>query len=436
MANIIAIVGRPNVGKSTLFNRLIEQRAAIMDDESGVTRDRHYGRGEWLDNHFTVIDTGGYVVGSDDVFEKAIRDQVEIAISEATIIVFMTDCETGLIGLDRDFANVLRRSNKPVILAANKADTSDKLNNAVEFHELGLGDVIPIAAQGGYGTGELLDKVISYFEIEEKENPHGDLPKVAILGRPNVGKSSFLNVLLGKERSIVSDIAGTTRDSIDNHYRAYNQDFILTDTAGIRRKSRVKENIEFYSVMRSIRALENSDICILMLDAVNGLESQDMNILRLAHERTKGLVIMVNKWDLILDKKTQTLKEYEDKLRAKLATMSYVPIMFVSVMDKKRIFQTIEKVAQVFENRKRRVATSKLNDVILKEIERRPPPALKGKYIHIKYITQLPTPTPVFAFFCNLPQYIKEHYQRFLENRIRENFDFEGVPIKVIFRKK
>ena len=436
MANIIAIVGRPNVGKSTLFNRLIEQRAAIMDDESGVTRDRHYGRGEWLDNHFTVIDTGGYVVGSDDVFEKAIRDQVEIAISEATIIVFMTDCETGLIGLDRDFANVLRRSNKPVILAANKADTSDKLNNAVEFHELGLGDVIPIAAQGGYGTGELLDKVISYFEIEEKENPHGDLPKVAILGRPNVGKSSFLNVLLGKERSIVSDIAGTTRDSIDNHYRAYNQDFILTDTAGIRRKSRVKENIEFYSVMRSIRALENSDICILMLDAVNGLESQDMNILRLAHERTKGLVIMVNKWDLILDKKTQTLKEYEDKLRAKLATMSYVPIMFVSVMDKKRIFQTIEKVAQVFENRKRRVATSKLNDVILKEIERRPPPALKGKYIHIKYITQLPTPTPVFAFFCNLPQYIKEPYQRFLENRIRENFDFEGVPIKVIFRKK
>lgn len=436
MANIIAIVGRPNVGKSTLFNRLIEQRAAIMDDESGVTRDRHYGRGEWLDNHFTVIDTGGYVVGSDDVFERAIREQVEIAISEASVIIFMTDCDSGLTGLDRDFAKVLRRSNKPVILTANKADTTEKLNDSVEFYELGLGEIFPIAAQGGYGTGELLDEVVKHFKVVEKDDPHEGLPKVAILGRPNVGKSSFLNVLLGTERSIVSEIAGTTRDSIDNRYRAYNQDFILTDTAGIRRKSRVRENIEFYSVMRSIRALENSDICILMIDAENGLEAQDSNILRLAHDRNKGIVIMINKWDLITDKKTQTIKDYEDKLRAKLATMSYIPILFVSVLDKKRIFQTIEKVVQVFQNRIRRVATSKLNDIILKEIERRPPPATKGKYIRIKYITQLPTPTPVFAFFCNLPQYIKEPYQRFLENRIRENFDFEGVPIKIIFRQK
>ena len=436
MANIIAIVGRPNVGKSTLFNRLIEQRAAIMDDESGVTGDRHYGRGEWLDNHFTVIDTGGYVVGSDDIFERAIREQVEIAISEASVIIFMTDCDAGLTGLDSNFAKVLRRSNKPVILAANKADTAEKLNDAVEFYELGLGEVFPIAAQGGYGTGELLDEVVKHFKVIEKEDPHEGLPKVAILGRPNVGKSSFLNVLLGTERSIVSEIAGTTRDSIDNRYSAYNQDFILTDTAGIRRKSRVRENIEFYSVMRSIRALENSDICILMIDAQNGLEAQDSNILRLAHDRNKGIVIMINKWDLIPDKNTQTIKDYEDKLRAKLATMSYIPILFVSVLDKKRIFQTIEKVVQVFKNRIRRVATSKLNDIILKEIERRPPPATKGKYIRIKYITQLPTPTPVFAFFCNLPQYIKEPYQRFLENRIRENFDFEGVPIKIIFRQK
>jgi GTP-binding protein len=435
MANIVAIVGRPNVGKSTFFNRLIEQRKAIMDNVSGVTRDRHYGYAEWLGKHFTVIDTGGYVVGSEDIFEESIRRQVELAIQESDVLLFMVDCETGLTDLDRDFANVLRRANKPVYLVANKADTHERIQMAVEFYELGMGDPYAISSQTGSGTGDLLDEVVKHFKEEDPEDPDAGVPRISILGRPNVGKSSFLNVLLGEERSIVTDIAGTTRDAINSRYKLFGQDFIITDTAGVRRKAKIKDDIEFYSILRTIRTLEESDVCIVMLDATRGIEAQDVNIIALAERRRKGIVIMVNKWDLI-EKETNTAKQFKDEILKRIAPIDYVPVLFTSIPDKQRIYQTIEAAVKVYKNRSQRIPTSALNDALLPAIEHYPPPSLKGKYVKIKYITQLPTKTPTFAFFCNLPQYIKEPYERYLENQIRKNFDFEGVPINTVFRKK
>ncbi|MCO6359022.1 GTP-binding protein [Roseivirga pacifica] len=435
MANIVAIVGRPNVGKSTFFNRMVERRQAIMDNESGVTRDRHYGYAEWVGKHFTVIDTGGYVTGSEDVFEGAIREQVEEAMNEASVILFMADCHDGLTDLDKDFAKVVRGLKKPVMVVANKADTAEWSYNSAEFYGLGLGDVFPISSASGSGTGELLDEVVKHFEDEGSENPDDGIPRIAILGRPNAGKSSFVNALLGRERTIVTDVAGTTRDTINSRYKLFGQDFILTDTAGIRKKSKVHEDIEFYSVMRALQALQDSDVCVIMIDATRGLEAQDMNIISLALKYKKGIMLMMNKWDLI-EKETNTMHKIKEEIDERLGTLSWIPKIFTSVTDKKRIFQAIELAVKVYENRIRKVATSDLNEAILPEIERYPPPALKGKYIKIKYITQLPTLTPTIAFFCNLPQYIKEPYERYLENKIRENFDFEGVPVKLVFRKK
>jgi len=440
MSNIIAIVGRPNVGKSTLFNRLIEQRKAIMDNMSGVTRDRHYGYGQWTGKFFTVIDTGGYVHGSEDIFEGAIREQVEMAIEESNVLLFVVDCQTGLTDLDKDFAKVLRKSKKPVILIANKADTHEKAYAAAEFYELGLGDPFPIAAESGSGTGDMLDVMISHFVEEGEENPEAGVPRVAILGRPNVGKSSFLNALLGKDRSIVTDLAGTTRDAIQNHYTLYGKDFIITDTAGIRRKARVDDNIEYYSVLRSIKALEECDIAIILIDATTidhntGLEAQDMNIISMADKAKKGIVLMINKWDLVA-KDTNTSIKLENALKERLAPLNYMPVIFTSVLEKKRIFQVVEKMLEVFENRSQKVSTSKLNDVMLEVIQNYPPPAWKGKYIKIKYCTQVSTPYPTFIFFCNLPQYIKESYERYLENQMRKAFKLEGTPISLFFRKK
>ncbi len=435
MANILAIVGRPNVGKSTLFNRLIEQRKAIMDNQSGVTRDRHYGYGEWVGKNFTVIDTGGYVTGSDDIFEEAIRDQVELALDEASVILFMVDCTTGLTGLDEEFAKVIRGTKKPLFIVANKADTTEKAYAIGEFYKLGLGEVYPISSSNGSGTGELLDEVVKHFEHDDEENPEEGIPRIAILGRPNVGKSSFLNVLLGKERSIVTDIAGTTRDAINTRYKLFGKDFILTDTAGLRKKSKVKEDIEFYSVLRSIQALQESDVCIVMIDAERGIEAQDVNIIGLAVKHNKGIVIMVNKWDLV-EKDTNTVNKFRATIQERMPLQDYIPIIFTSVVKKQRIFQAIEKAVEVYENRQKRIPTSALNEKLLPEIENYPPPAFKGKYIKIKYITQLPLYTPTFAFFCNLPQYIKPPYERYLENKIREHFDFTGVPIRLFFRKK
>lgn len=434
MANILAIVGRPNVGKSTLFNRLIEKRKAIMDDESGVTRDRHYGYAEWNGKFFTAIDTGGYVTGSEDKFESQIRTQVELAIEEASVVVFMVDSHDGLTALDKDFAKVIRTSKKPVFLAANKADTAEKAYNASEFYALGMGEVYTLSSASGSGTGELLDDIVKHFEIGD-ENPEEGIPRIAILGRPNAGKSSFLNALLGEERTIVTDEAGTTRDSINTHYTLYGKDFILTDTAGIRKKSRVKEDIEFYSVLRAIQALQDSDVCIFVIDAERGLEAQDMSIIGLAKKYNKGLMIMINKWDLI-EKDSKTADGSRKELETKLGTLNYIPILFTSVLKKQRIFQAIEKAVQIYHSRTQKISTSKLNEILLPEIERNPPPAIKGKYIKIKYITQLPSHTPTFAFFCNLPQYIKAPYERFLENKMRKHFDLEGVPIRLFFRKK
>jgi len=435
MANIVAIVGRPNVGKSTFFNRLVEKRQAIMDDESGVTRDRHYGYGEWNGKHFTVIDTGGYVTGSEDKFEGAIRQQVEIALEEASVIIFMVDCFDGMTGLDKDFAKIVRTTKKPVYVAANKADNTERAFMIGEFYTLGLGEVFAISSANGSGTGEILDEVVKNFKDDGDENPNEGIPRIAILGRPNVGKSSFINVLLGKERSIVLDEAGTTRDSINTHYRMYEKDFILTDTAGIRKKPKVTEDIEFYSVMRAIQALQDSDVCIIIVDAERGLEGQDLNIISLAIKYNKGVMIMVNKWDLI-EKDHKSHEAFKKTILEKLAPNDFIPIVFSSVLKKQRIFQTIEKAIEVYNNRNIKIATSKINDAMLPEIERYPPPALKGKYIKIKYITQLPTKTPSFAYFCNLPQYIRAPYQRYLENKMRSHFQLEGVPIKVFFRKK
>lgn len=435
MANIVAIVGRPNVGKSTLFNRLVGSRTAIMDNISGVTRDRHYGHSEWNGKFFSVIDTGGYVTGSEDVFEGAIRDQVALAIEEASVILFVVDIDSGLTGLDEEFANVMRRSAKKTIIVANKADNTNRTHMTGEFYKLGFDIIFPISAASGSGTGDLLDEVVSYFPDQGVEDPDAGIPKISILGRPNVGKSSFVNVLLGEERSIVTDVAGTTRDAINARYKAYGKEFILVDTAGIRKKARVTEKIEFYSVMRSIRALEDSDICVVIIDAALGLETQDLNIISLAHRRRKGVLLLVNKWDLV-EKDSKTHKAFMQDIQSKLAPLHYVPIMFISVLKKQRIFQAIEKAIEICEDRRKKVPTSALNDKLLPIIDKTPPPSLKGKYIKIKYITQLPTYTPTFAFFCNLPQYIKEPYERFLEARIREQFGFEGVPINIVFRQK
>ncbi len=440
MSNIVAIVGRPNVGKSTLFNRLIEQKKAIMDNMSGVTRDRHYGYGQWTGKFFSVIDTGGYVHGSEDIFEGAIREQVELAIEESAVLLFVVDCTTGLTDLDKDFANILRRSKKPVLLVANKADTNEKAMAAAEFYELGLGEPFPIAAESGSGTGDMLDEMISHFKDEGVENPEAGVPRVAILGRPNVGKSSFLNALLGRDRSIVTDMAGTTRDAIQNRYTLYGKDFIITDTAGIRRKARIDDNIEYYSVLRSIKALEECDIAIILIDAttidpLTGLEAQDMNIVSMADKAKKGIVLMVNKWDLVA-KDTNTANQLEKAIKERMAPLNYMPVIFTSVMEKKRIFQVLEMMLEVYENRSQKISTSKLNDVMLEVIQNYPPPAWKGKYIKIKYCTQVSTPYPTFIFFCNLPQYIKESYERYLENQMRKNFKLDGTPISLFFRKK
>lgn len=434
MGNIVAIVGRPNVGKSTLFNRLIERREAIVDDISGVTRDRLYGHCFWNGKTFSVIDTGGYVENAVDIFEKEITKQVLIAIEEADVIVFLVDVLAGLTDLDISVAEMLRKSKKTVLLATNKVDINSRINETYEFYNLGLGEIYPISAINGLGTGELLDKIVENLpqvpdaEIEE-------LPKITIVGRPNVGKSSLTNVLIGEERNIVTNIAGTTRDSINTRYNKFGYDFMLVDTAGVRKKTKVNEDLEFYSVMRAIRAIENSDVCLLMIDATLGFEAQDQNILNLIRKNKKGAVILVNKWDLV-EKSTNTLKDYQKAIMQKISPFNDIPIIFISALIKQRIHKVIEIAMDVYNNRKQRIPTAKLNEVMLEAIDAFKPPTNKGKYIKIKYITQLPTPTPVFAFFANLPQYIKEPYKRYLENKLRENFNFKGVPIVLVFRDK
>lgn len=433
MSNIVAIVGRPNVGKSTLYNRLTETRKAIVDDFSGVTRDRHYGIAEWVGHSFNVIDTGGYVANSDDVFEVAIREQVVIAIEEATAIIFMVDVTTGITDLDDEIATLLRKGKKPVFVVVNKVDNNALQSDATLFYSLGLGDIYNISSMTGSGTGELLDELVKTFDDEPAEE--NTLPKYAIVGRPNVGKSSIINALIGEERNIVTPIAGTTRDSIHIHYNRYGHEFMLIDTAGLRKKTKVKENIEFYSVMRTIKALEEADVIVLMIDAVEGLESQDINIFHLAEKNKKGIVLVVNKWDLI-EKDNKTIKRFEEQIREKTAPFTDVPIIFTSVLEKQRLLKVIETAADVYANRSKKISTSKLNDVMLPIIENYPPPALKGKHVKIKYVTQINATSPMFAFFCNLPQYIKDPYKRFIENKLRENFDFAGVPIQIFFRQK
>ncbi len=434
VSNIVAIVGRPNVGKSTLFNRLTESREAITDSVSGVTRDRIYGKFDWIGREFSLIDTGGYVTGSDDIFEGEIRKQVEIAIQEAQLILFVVDADEGLTGLDEEVASLLRKSKKDVVLVANKVDNAMRQTQSAVFYGLGLGDVYNISANNGSGTGDLLDRVVELMPDEEVIE-ETDLPRIAIVGRPNVGKSSFINALTGQERNIVTDIAGTTRDAINTHYNLFGKDFLLVDTAGLRKKSKVHEDLEFYSVMRSVRAIENSDVCVLLLDATQGLEGQDLSIFSLAVKNKKGVVILVNKWDLI-DKDTKTSDEIKKRILRKLEPFTDLSIMFVSVLNKQRIFQAVEEAMNVYERRTQRISTSKLNDLMLPIIEGNPPPALKGKYVRIKFCTMLPTHTPTFAFFANLPQYVKDPYKRFLENKLRENFDFKGVPIQIFIRKK
>ena len=436
MNNIVAIVGRPNVGKSTLFNRLIQRREAIVDSVSGVTRDRNYGKSEWNGKEFSVIDTGGYVRGSDDVFEGEIRKQVELAIDEADVIIFVVDVEEGITPMDDAVAKLLRKVTKPVLLAVNKVDNAMREKDAVEFYNLGLGDYFTFASISGSGTGDLLDALIEAFpEKPEPTQEELELPRFAVVGRPNAGKSSFINALIGKDRYIVTDIAGTTRDAIDTKFDRFGFEFNLVDTAGIRRKAKVKEDLEFYSVMRSVRAIEHADICILIIDATRGFEGQDQSIFWLAEKNRKGVVILVNKWDLV-EKDTMSTRDYEEKIRKELMPFVDVPILFVSALTKQRLLKALEATVQVFENRKQRIPTSKFNDYMLKVIEGYPPPALKGKYVKIKYCMQLPTPTPQFVFFANLPQYVKEAYKRFLENKIRENWDFSGVPIDIYISEK
>ena len=436
MGNIVAIVGRPNVGKSTLFNRLIGSREAIVDPTSGVTRDRHYGKSDWNSIEFSVVDTGGYVDDSNDVFEAEIKKQVEMAVEEADCILFLVDVNEGVTPMDQDLSNLLRRSRKPVFLVVNKADTYKQLDDINEFYSLGFSQLYGISAVNGTGTGELLDDVVAGMTREETENTEGEnLPRIAIIGRPNAGKSSLLNVLLGNDRTIVTPVPGTTRDSINSRYKYFGLDFLLIDTAGIRKKAKVEENIEFYSVMRAIRSIESSDVCILMVDAERGFEAQDLNIFSLVEKNHKGVVILVNKWDLI-EKQTNTHKQFEEAIREKIMPFKDVPIIFTSVLSKQRIFKSVESAIEVYKNRSRKITTSQLNDFILPIIQQTPPPAIKGKYVKIKFVTQLPTSFPAFAFFCNLPQYIKEPYKRFIENKLREKFSFSGVPMEIYFRQK
>ncbi|WP_298426702.1 ribosome biogenesis GTPase Der [uncultured Kordia sp.] len=435
MSNIVAIVGRPNVGKSTLFNRMIKRREAIVDAVSGVTRDRHYGKSDWNGKEFSLIDTGGYVIGSDDVFEAEIDKQVELAIDEADAILFVVDVESGITGMDEEVANLLRRVNKPVFLVVNKVDAANRLHDATEFYSLGLGEYFPIASINGSGTGDLLDALVEALPDDVEEEEEEKLPRFAVVGRPNAGKSSLINALIGEDRYIVTDIAGTTRDSIDTRYNRFGFEFNLVDTAGIRRKAKVKEDLEFYSVMRSIRAIEHSDVCLLVVDATRGFDSQVQNIFWLAEKNNKGVVILVNKWDLV-EKETSTVKEFEKHIRQQIEPFTDVPIVFISALTKQRIYKAIETAVQVYKNRSNRIPTSKLNDVMLDIIERTPPPAHKGKYVKIKFCTQLPTGYPQFAFFANLPQYVRDPYKRFVENKLREQFDFNGVPVTVYFRKK
>jgi len=434
MSAIVAVVGRPNVGKSTFFNRLIKRREAIVDAVSGVTRDRHYGKTDWNGVSFSVIDTGGYLAGGDDSFEKEINKQVALAIDEADAIIFMVNVEEGLTGMDEAVAEMLRKCHKPILVAVNKVDSNNRRNDMHEFYALGFEHLYALSSVNGSGTGELLDDLVTLLPIKEPQEEN-TLPRFAVVGRPNAGKSSFINALIGEDRYIVTDIAGTTRDAIDTKYNRFGFEFNLVDTAGIRRKSKVKEDLEFYSVMRSIRAIEHSDVCILMLDATRGFESQDANIFWLAQRNRKGIVILVNKWDLV-EKENNTAKEYEAVIRKEIEPFTDVPILFVSALNKQRIYKAIETAVAVYNNRTKRIPTRKLNEVMLPIIENYPPPAIKGKYIKIKFCTQLPTPMPQFAFFANLPQYVKDPYRRFIENKLRENFDFNGVPIDVYFRQK
>ena len=436
MNNTIAIVGRPNVGKSTLFNRLIESKEAIVESVSGVTRDRIYGKSDWNGYEFSVIDTGGYVHGSDDTFEDEIRKQVLFAIDEADAIIFVVDTHDGITPLDEDVATLLRRSKKDIFTVANKVDTPNQTNNIIEFYSLGLGELFAVSAVNGSGTGDLLDEIVKTFPEKTISDEETNLPRIAFVGRPNVGKSSIINTLLDNKRNIVTPIAGTTRDSIYTRYNAFGHDFMLVDTAGLRKKEKVYENIEFYSTLRTIRAIENSDICVVMVDAQTGMEKQDIAIFHLAEKNKKGIVLVVNKWDLV-DKETNTHLTFERDIREKIAPFNDVPIVFTSVTEKQRIFKTLELAAEVYENRKQQIPTSKLNDLLLPIIEKTPPPmGSRGRYVRIKYIMQIKGNTPMFAFFCNLPEDVKDSYRRFLENKIRENYDFTGVPIQIFFRKK
>ena len=436
MSNIVAIVGRPNVGKSTLFNRLTESRDAIVKEISGVTRDRLYGKGEWNGYQFSVIDTGGYATTKEDIFEGEIRKQVELAVQEATVILFMLDVTTGIVEMDNVVAQLLRKSKKKIMVVANKVDSNDRVGMSAEFYALGLGEVFDLSATNGSGTGEILDALVPYFDKEnESIREEDDLPRFAIVGRPNVGKSSLINAFTGQERNIVTDISGTTRDSIHTRYKSFGFDFLLIDTAGIRKKAKVTEDIEFYSVLRSVRTIENADVCLFLIDASEGIQKQDLSIYYMIEKNSKGVVVLVNKWDLV-EKDHKTMVEYEENLRKQLAPYNDVPIIFTSTITKQRIHKALETAMEVFTNRTKKIPTSKLNDVMLEVIQQTPPPANKGKYIKIKFVQQLPTHAHAFAFFCNLPQYLTEAYRRFLENRMREVFDFKGVPIKIFFRKK
>ncbi|MBA3665390.1 MAG: ribosome biogenesis GTPase Der [Bacteroidetes bacterium] len=434
MPNIVAIVGRPNVGKSTLFNRLTESRKAIVDEVSGVTRDRHYGKVEWQGVEFSIIDTGGYIKGSEDVFEGEIRKQVKIAIEESTCLLFVVDVNDGITEFDKEVANIIRKSKKKAIVVSNKVDNHERAPNSAEFYKFGLGEVFSISAATGSGTGDLLDQIVASFPSDEGAIEQADIPRIAIVGRPNVGKSSLTNALLGEERNIVTPVAGTTRDTINTRYTKFGHDFWLIDTAGMRRKAKVQEDLEFYSVMRTINAIESCDVCLLMIDAEQGIEAQDLSILSLVEKNRKGLAIIVNKWDLI-EKETNTAKEYEDKIRERIAPFRDIPIIFTSVTEKQRIMKAVEVAMYVYENKTRHVKTRELNDYLLPIIDNQPPPSIKGKEVKIKYITQLKG-EPLFMFYCNLPQYVNDSYKRFLENKIREKYDFSGVPIVVSIRKK
>ena len=433
MSNILAIVGRPNVGKSTLFNRLIQKKEAIVDSISGVTRDRHYGKSDWNGKEFTIIDTGGYILGSDDIFQAEIDNQVELAIDESDIILFMVDVDSGITSMDLEISSMLRKINKPVFLVVNKVDSSSRINEVGEFYSLGFEKIYSIASTSGFGTGELLDDVVKLFKSEKTELE--EVPRFAVIGRPNAGKSSFINTLIGKNRNIVTEIPGTTRDSINSRYKRFGFEFDLVDTAGIRKKSKVKENLEFYSVMRSVKAIENSDVCLIFFDITRGFDSQVKNIFWLSERNKKGIVLIANKWDLI-DKNSNTINNFTDEIKKQIEPFTDVDIVFVSTINKTRVHKAIETAMKVYDSRTSKIKTRALNDTILPIINSFPPPSVKGKFVKIKYITQLPTLTPQFAFFCNLPQYVKESYRRFLENKIRQNFNLTGVPIRIIFKKK